>query len=136
MKKIMSARLKALQGAMTQRDFAEKLDFPLNTYTNYLRGVSSPSIEAVKIICTRFGVSSDWLLGLSDTRTGHVESKTIAQTTSGQAPPACASCAAKDATIAQLSATISALSESLKQLAGAVAEKKSHRQPAQSTVIA
>ena len=34
----------------------------------YLKGERKPSVEFIKSICTRFGVSADWLLGLSQSR--------------------------------------------------------------------
>lgn len=118
---------------MTQKEFAGVLDLPLNTYTNYIRGVRSPTIEAVKSICTRTNVSSDWLLGLSDDRTGHLRAVADEHAPYGPSPPVCAGCVSKDATIAQLSASVASLSESLRQLSGGVPEKKTSR-PARCAV--
>lgn len=40
--------------------------FPLNTFTAWLRGERVPGGDALKKLCTAFGVSSDYLLGLTD----------------------------------------------------------------------
>lgn len=58
-------RLESLRGEMTQRQFAANLGIPLTSYTNWLIGPSSPKMEYLIQICTKLGVSSDWLLGLS-----------------------------------------------------------------------
>ena len=44
------------------------MGIPLNTYTNWLLYLRSPSMDAVISICTKLGVSADWLLGLTDCR--------------------------------------------------------------------
>ena len=62
-------RLEELRGENTQKQFAELLDIPLNTYTNWVRGVREPSAAAIVNLCTQLDVSADWLLGLSDVRT-------------------------------------------------------------------
>ena len=67
MKKVVE-HLKELQGERTQKEFAALLDIPLNTYTNWLLYQRRPTIDAVISICTKLGVSADWLLGLSDER--------------------------------------------------------------------
>ena len=68
MKKVVE-HLKELQGERTQKEFAALLDIPLNTYTNWLLYQRRPTIDAVISICTKLGVSADWLLGLTDERT-------------------------------------------------------------------
>lgn len=65
MKKVVE-HLKELQGERTQKEFAALLGIPLNTYTNWLLYQRRPTIDAVISICTRLGVSADWLLGLTD----------------------------------------------------------------------
>lgn len=69
MKNIFRSRLEELQGERTQKEFAAFLRIPLNTYTNWLLYQRRPTIDAVIAICTKMGVSSDWLLGLSDSKT-------------------------------------------------------------------
>ena len=65
MKKSFGDRLEGLRGDLSQRDFAKKLGVPLNTYTNWVRGIRTPTATALKEVCIQLGVSSDWLLGLS-----------------------------------------------------------------------
>ncbi len=61
-------RMRELQGERTQKEFANFLGIPLNTYTNWLLYQRRPTIDAVISICTKLGVSADWLLGLTDMR--------------------------------------------------------------------
>lgn len=66
--KKLGTRLEALRGEKTQKEFAALCGIPLNTYTNWVRGICEPSASAIIKLCTTFGVQSDWLLGLSDSR--------------------------------------------------------------------
>ena len=59
-------RLESLRNGMTQKEFAASLQTPINTYTNWVRGIREPSMGAIINLCTRLGVSSDWLLGIGD----------------------------------------------------------------------
>lgn len=63
-------RLESLRGEKTQKEFAALYDIPLNTYTNWVRGIREPSANALVKLCTQLDVSADWLLGLSDSRGG------------------------------------------------------------------
>jgi transcriptional regulator with XRE-family HTH domain len=67
MKKSFGDRIEELRGDKTQKQFAVLLGIPLNTYTNWTRGIRFPTADAVVKICIQLGVSSDWLLGLSNT---------------------------------------------------------------------
>ena len=58
-------RLEILRNGLTQKAFANKIGIPLNSYTNWVRGIREPSLSAILSICTQLGISSDWLLGLS-----------------------------------------------------------------------
>ena len=64
MKKSFSERLEHLRGDRSQREFARQIGVPLNTYTNWVREIRTPTIDALKGICTQLNVSADWLLGL------------------------------------------------------------------------
>lgn len=66
MLELFRQRLESLRGGKTQRDFARSLEIPLTTYTNWINGVSSPKAEAIISICSKLGVSADWLLGLPE----------------------------------------------------------------------
>ena len=68
--KKLGTRLEALRGSKTQKEFAALCGIPLNTYTNWVRGICEPSASAIIKLCTTFGVQSDWLLGMSDSRDG------------------------------------------------------------------
>lgn len=58
-------RLESLRRGDSQKDFARKLGVPLTSYTNWVCGTSSPKMEYIVMLCTKLGVSADWLLGLS-----------------------------------------------------------------------
>ena len=66
--KMFGTRLEALRGEKTQKEFAALCGIPLNTYTNWVRGIREPSASALIKLCTQLDVSCDWLLGLSDAR--------------------------------------------------------------------
>ena len=48
--------------------FARTLEMPQNTVDCYIKGRRKPSVELILRVCTRFHVSADWLLGLTDVR--------------------------------------------------------------------
>ena len=56
----------------TQKKFAQSLGIPLNTYTNWIRGVRKPDMDAIIKLCTQMSISADWLLGLPDRSGGAV----------------------------------------------------------------
>lgn len=64
MQKSFGGRLEHLRGERSQREFARQIGVPLNTYTNWVREIRTPTIDALKGICTQLNVSADWLLGL------------------------------------------------------------------------
>jgi transcriptional regulator with XRE-family HTH domain len=57
-------RLESLRGKQSQKQFAAALGLPINTYTNWVRGIREPSMSALINLSTRLGVSSDWLIGI------------------------------------------------------------------------
>ena len=61
-------RLESLRGGDSQKVFARKLGVPLTSYTNWISGTSSPKMEYIVMLCTKLGVSADWLLGLPERR--------------------------------------------------------------------
>ena len=63
--KIFSDRLESLRSDLTQKQMAAKIGVPLNTYTNWIRSINVPKADQLQKICTVFGVSSDWLIGLT-----------------------------------------------------------------------
>lgn len=75
MKKSFGDRIEELRGNKTQKQFAVLLGIPLNTYTNWTRGIRFPTADAVVKICIQLGVSSDWLLGLSNEPPKALESR-------------------------------------------------------------
>lgn len=67
---ILGSRLRELRGAMSQCDFANKIGVKQTSYSSWERGIKDPAAQTVALIASTFGVSSDWLLGLSDNREG------------------------------------------------------------------
>lgn len=62
-------RMNELKGSMNVSAFARKANIPQPSMDKYLKG-RLPSIEILHSLCCRFGVSADWLIGLSDDRRG------------------------------------------------------------------
>ena len=51
---------------LTQKQLAEKLELTKSTISAYEQSVKYPSVEVLIKLCSLFNVSSDYLLGLSD----------------------------------------------------------------------
>lgn len=62
-------RLKTLQGDISTAAFARRLGVNQKTLDHLVKGERKPSVEIVTTICSCLGVSADWLLGLSETKT-------------------------------------------------------------------
>lgn len=58
---------------MTQSELAKKLGIPRTTYSNYENGNRQPDYETLQKIANYFGVSSDYLIGMSDTSSNVVK---------------------------------------------------------------
>lgn len=120
MKKVFPTRIEELRGTKTQKEFAAFLGIPLNTYTNWTRGVTKPNSDAIVHVCTVLGVSADWLLGLTGSavscpRTSASGPHATSVPAAGSVPAvhggACAACAVKDAQINKLLAIIDTLAK-------------------------
>ena len=68
MGKSFGERLKELRGNLSQEDFALKIGTKQTTLSNWERGFREPNFSGLVLISTSCGVSSDWLLGLTDER--------------------------------------------------------------------
>ena len=75
MKTKFAERLRELRGSESQTQFATRLSAALGyevkqtTYSSWERDAKHPSIDDIAEITALFGVSADWLLGLSEVRT-------------------------------------------------------------------
>lgn len=67
---ILGSRLRELRGATSQCDFANKIGVKQTSYSSWERGIKDPAAQTVAQIASTFGVSADWLLGLSNNREG------------------------------------------------------------------
>ena len=63
-----SARLREVRGNLTQKQAADKVGCKQQNWARYESGQVLPGAETIHQICVSFGVSADWLLGLSDNR--------------------------------------------------------------------
>lgn len=61
-------RIKAQTNGESVYSFAKKLGISQQTVDCYINGKRKPSIEFLYRVCSTYGVSSDWLLGLSQTQ--------------------------------------------------------------------
>lgn len=59
------------EGNLTQRQIAEKLDMKQQLYFRYETGATTPSVNFLTKLATTYGVSTDYLLGLTDDPTPH-----------------------------------------------------------------
>ena len=69
-KTALPERLKLARGLVSQSDVARNLGIPQQTYSRYEGGYSDPPLGLIVEMAHAFGVTSDWLLGLSDVRSG------------------------------------------------------------------
>jgi transcriptional regulator with XRE-family HTH domain len=63
--RILTKRLKQLQGKKTLRTFAEQLGIGQSTLHNYLKG-RVPQADFIPLVCTKTGCTADWLLGCTE----------------------------------------------------------------------
>lgn len=66
---MLSNKLKELRKTttLTQSEFAKKIDVARTTYAMYEQGNREPDYETLRKIADYFGVTTDYLLGRSDT---------------------------------------------------------------------
>ena len=65
---IFAIRLKELRNekGLTLKQLSTSLGMPLMTYANYEQGKREPSLDTLRLLCRFHDVTSDYLLGLSD----------------------------------------------------------------------
>lgn len=63
-----SKRLKELrlENGFTQQNIADKLGIKQQSYARYEIGIGEPSLQTLVKIAKTFGVSTDYLLGITD----------------------------------------------------------------------
>jgi transcriptional regulator with XRE-family HTH domain len=76
MKKNFAARLKELRGSISQVEMARKLGTSQTSYSSWELEKKIPMATVVVSVANSFGVSADWLLGLSEHRDGAVQTVT------------------------------------------------------------
>ena len=64
---IIAQRIKEVMGDLTQADFASQVNSTQTTISKVLAG-AMPSSSLLTSIAKQFGVSVDWILGLSDNK--------------------------------------------------------------------
>ena len=106
-KTLLPERMKIARGAVSQSDVSRNLDIPQNTYSRYETGASEPPLALLFKIAHLFGVTTDWLLGLTDNRSGG------AMLTAPRADPL----AVRDAEIARLLDIIESQQRTIEALA-------------------
>lgn len=65
-KNIVIQRFKDVMGSSTQKQFADKLHTTQTTISKILNGLADPSLAILTEISKDYGISVDWLLGLSE----------------------------------------------------------------------
>jgi len=74
---IFQKRFNQLRGELSQAKFAEKLGLSRPVIGFYENGERIPDILTLKKIAETYNVSADWLLGLSDIKTGNADDMAI-----------------------------------------------------------
>lgn len=62
----LGERLKQIRGSVSQVDFSAQIGLKQTTYSGYETGKKEPPLGVLAGIARKFGVTTDWLLGLSD----------------------------------------------------------------------
>lgn len=80
--KIFADRLSDLieekrQEDIDYRQISDKTEIPTGSLSNYANDKQQPNITRLAAIAKYFGVSTDWLLGLSDVRTPDIKTQAI-----------------------------------------------------------
>ena len=78
--KSIGERMKEIRGDISQRQAAALVGIKPQNWNVYEKDQSTPGAEVVIRLCQHFGVSADWLLGLSEVRT---TSKTVDEAARG-----------------------------------------------------
>lgn len=55
-----------LEAGYTLKYVSLNIGIPLSTYSNYEQGIREPSLAVLKLICDFYNVSSDYLIGRSN----------------------------------------------------------------------
>lgn len=119
MKNRLPERLKQIRGPLSQVQISRKLDIPQNTYSRYETGTSEPPLDLLCKFSEIFGVSSDWLLGLSDERSGGgVRVTGDGNAVASQSPGARVAASATSAEVERLRGEVAALERALRMFAG------------------
>jgi transcriptional regulator with XRE-family HTH domain len=107
MKVFFGTRLRTLRGSLSQTEMANKLGTNQTTYSAWERGERELNITTICAISKLFGVTADWLLGISDVRDPSLTMPPAGLSVSdpvaapyGAAP--CAGCLARDARLDKL----------------------------------
>jgi transcriptional regulator with XRE-family HTH domain len=66
MKKTLGEKLRDLRNGSSQAEIANKIGVSGQSWGFYERDQKEPTIETIGSICRLFGVSADWLLGISE----------------------------------------------------------------------
>ena len=81
---LFSSRLKQVREGLTQSQAAKKVGLSQQGWARYESGKVLPGAEAIHQICSSFGISADWLLGLPE-RSGGITQQATANGPGGQA---------------------------------------------------
>ena len=81
---LFSSRLKQVREGLTQSQAAQKVGLSQQGWARYESGKVLPGAEAIHQICSSFGISADWLLGLPE-RSGGITQQATANGPGGQA---------------------------------------------------
>ena len=96
-------------------EFGRFLVINQRTLRNYIKGERSPSIEMLEIICTKCGVTADWVLGISNIKTNGTLPLPV------QEP--CSACLEKDTMIREQFTTIREQSSTIREQSTTISQQ-------------
>ena len=68
----IGTRLRELRGPQSQTTFSRKIGIKQTTYCAWESDRKIPAANAIGKVCSTLGVSSDWLLGISQEKNGKI----------------------------------------------------------------
>lgn len=71
MKNSLGSRLRELRGVSSQSEFSRKIGVKQTSYSCWESDLKVPAATVIAKISSTLGVSSDWILGVTDDRAGH-----------------------------------------------------------------
>lgn len=124
-------RVKSLLDGQTVSAFAKSIGLKQRIVDMYLKNERKPSLEFIKNICANYGVSADWLLGLSTVRVrGAMPASASARAVADSRAPSAESAShiqELEAEVARLNGEVAGLRYALNAISSAPSSKEKRK---------